>query len=502
MAKAPKEENTASGGIIGDMSESETTRIGYNVETMLDNFTGHYHDGMYGEKILSGGAYSSVLITGRGNTIKTTTGMMIQMRVMDRYPSTSGTVNDTEDSIVGIFRVEHLAAVIAPRLVKDRVFYNPNLFNISNASSEKEPTTTKWFDGLSARIRARMKKNVKADYTVTPFLDPMDESGKSFVKRLKLVMPFMDSMSKATIDLTQDIIDKAATDHSDQNIITARENLIKARMMREIPRLAGAGGSSWIITAHMGDKMQMMESGHVQSKLAFINAKVTLKHAPEPVTFLTTYILYSNHLKPLMNESDKKSPMYPQPDDFGLALEKDIDLMELHMMTLRSKVGLTGVEWCYLISQTDGYFIPLSHFHFIKKYKFGIDGLGGTWLTLHLLPDVKLSRTTIFEKSTTDARVERALEITTAIMIQIITGNRQLKADLTKVGGLQGLHQAIIDKGYDWEEIYKTREWWAENHYTNEVKYLSAWDIIRMATGEYVPYWKQKGFDPKNHKEQ
>lgn len=392
MAKAPKEENSNENTIVGDMSDSDPTRIGYNVETMLDNFTGHYHVGMYDERILSGGAYSSVLITGRGNTIKSTTGLMIQTRVMDRYPSTSGTINDTEDSVVGIFRVEHLSATIAPRLVRERVFYNPNLFKISNSSSEKEPTTTKWFDGLSSRIRARMKKNVKADYTVTPFLDPMDETGKSFVKRLKLVMPFMDSMSKATIDLTQDIIDKATTDSSDQNIITARENLIKSRMMREIPRLAGAGGTSWIITAHMGDKMQMMETGHVQSKLAFINAKVTLKHAPEPVTFLTTYILYSNHLKPLMNESDKKSPMYPQPDEFGLALEKDIDLMELHMMTLRSKVGLTGVEWCYVISQTDGYFIPLSHFHFIKKYKFGIDGLGGTWLSLFLCPDVKISR--------------------------------------------------------------------------------------------------------------
>ncbi len=500
MAKPPKEETSNGNTIVGDMSESDTMRIGYNVETMLDNFTGQYHTGTYGEKILSGGAYSSVLITGRGNTIKSTTGLMIQTRVMDRYPSTSGTVNDTEDSIVGIFRVEHLSASVAPRLVRDRAFYNTNLFKISNSSSEKEPTTTKWFDGLSARIRARMKKNVKADYTVTPFLDPMDETGKTYVKRLKLVMPFMDSMSKATIDLTQEIIDKAATDSSDQNIITARENLIKARMMREIPRLAGAGGTSWIITAHMGDKMQMMEMGTPQSKLAFINAKVTLKHAPEPVTFLTTYILYSNHLKPLME--NKTDPLYPEDDDFGLALEKDVDLMELHMMTLRSKVGLTGVEWCYVVSQSDGYKIPLSHFHFIKKYKFGLDGLGGTWLNLHLLPDVKISRTTINAKIAAEARLTRALEITTAIMIQIITGNREFKADFAKIGGLPQLYQAIIDKGYDWEEIYQTRDWWAENHYTNEVKYLSAWDIVRMATGDYIPYWKQPGFDVKNHKEQ
>lgn len=501
MAKVQKEETSNGNNIVGDLSDSETMRIGYNVETMLDNFTGQYHTGIYGDKLLSGGAYSSVLITGRGNTIKSTTGLMIQTRVMDRYPSATGTVNDTEDSIVGIFRIEHLSARIAPGLVKNRAFYDTNRYRISNSSSVKEPTTTKWFDRLSERIRARMKKNVKADYITTPFLDPMDESGKSFIKLLKLVIPFMDSMSKATIDLTQEVIDKAATDSGDQNIVAARESLIKGRMMREIPRLAGAGGSSWIITAHMGDKMQLMESGHVQSKLTFINAKVTLKHAPEPVTFLTTYILYSNHLKPLMNDGDKKSPMYPQPDEFGLSLEKDIDLMELHMMTLRSKVGLTGVEWCYVISQTDGYFIPLSHFHFIKKYKFGLDGLGSQWLTLQLLPDVKLSRTTIFDKADNDYRVERALEITTAIMIRIITGDREFKRDFMKLGGLPQLYQAIIDKGYDWEEIYKTREWWSEQHYTDEVKALSAWDIIRMANGDYIPYWKQPNFDPKKHKE-
>lgn len=499
MSKAIKEEVAAAKSIVGDMSESETMRIGYNAETMLDNFTGQYHVGTYGERLLSGGAYSSMLITGRGNTIKSTTGLTYMGRLLDRYPSTSATVNDTEDSIVGIFRIEHLLAKVSPSLVSDRVLYDVNRFKISNASSKTEPTTTKWFDGLSARIRARMKKNVKADYTVTPFLDPMDESGKTYIRRLKLVVPFMDSMSKATIDLTQEVIDKAATDSGDQNMVAARESLIKGRMMREIPRLAGAGGSSWIITAHMGDKMQLMESGHQQSKLAFINAKVTLKHAPEPVTFLTTYILYSNHLKPLMH--DKTEPLYPEADPFGLALERDIDLMELHMMTLRSKVGLTGVEWCYVVSQTDGYKIPLSHFHFTKKYKFGIEGLGGTWLTLHLLPDVKISRTTIQDKIEENPKLVRALEIQTAIMIQILVGNRELKADLMKLGGLPQLYQAIIDKGYDWDEIYATREWWAEDHYTNEVKYLSAWDIIRMGTGDYVPYWKQPNFDSKKHKE-
>lgn len=487
--------------IVSEMSESEVTRIGFNVETMIDNFTGTYFTGVYGDRVNSGGMFSSVVITGRGNTLKTTTGLLYQGRLLERYPSSTGTLDDNEESLTGIARINHLLQSVAPRIVSENSLYDQNKFKIRNGTSEKESSTVKWFDRIQALLNARIKKNTKDDWITTPFIDPMDTTGKSFIKRLKLVVPFIDSISKATIDVTQDIIEKAATDSSDQNIVVAREGLIKTRIIRDITRLSGVGGSAWIMTAHMGDKLNFNPLETPQAKLTFIGAKVTFKNAPEQVTFLSTYILYSNHLKPLM---EGKEPMYPDNGDefdFGLQLERDIDLMELHMMTLRSKVGLTGVEWAYVVSQTDGYNIPLSHFHFLKKYKFGFDGLGGQWLNMWLLPDVKISRTTVRAKCANDLKLARALEITVAILIKIITGDRALKQDFHKVGGtLQALYQAVIDKGYDWEEIYTTRDFWTEDHYTNPVRYLSAHDIIRMGTGDYIPYWKQEGFSEKNHK--
>lgn len=486
--------------IVGEMSESEPTRIGWNVETMIDNFTGTYHVGLYDERINSGGMYSSVVVTGRGNTLKTTTGLLFLGRLMERYVSTTSSLDDNEESLQGIERMAHLLQHVAPTLVANRDLYNISKFKVRNGSSEKETSTIKWFDRIQALLNARAKKNTKEDRVVTPFLDPMDKSGKNFIVRLNLFVAFIDSLSKATIDVTQELINKSATDHSDQNIVTARESLIKTRIVREIPRLSAVGGSAWIMTAHMGDKLNFNPLETPQSKLAFMNARVTLKNAPEQVTFLSTYVLYSNHLRPLM---EKKEPLYPANDsefDFGIQLERDVDLMELHMMTLRSKVGLTGVEWAYVVSQTDGYDIPLSHFHFLKKYSFGFDGLGGQWINLWLLPDMKLSRTTIRGK-VSDTKLIRALEITVAIMIKIICGDREVKEGFKKVGGtLQGLYEAVKEKGYDWEEIYTTRDFWTEDHYTNPVRYLSALDIIRMGTGEYVPYWKQKDFDEKKHK--
>lgn len=473
-------------------SDSDPIRIAYNVEPILDNVTGRYHEGMFGDNVLSGGLhqFQFTVVTGRGNTMKSTTGNFLQFRVLERYPSSQGTTNDTEDSCMGIERMEEQVEYSCRSLIENATLWDKDRYRVSDSSAKTEGSTTKWYEKTKTVIEARIKKNTNDDWITTPFRNPEIKDKKVPMKRLKPLIPFLDSMSKAKIDAIMDVEAKSEFDDKDRNILAAREGLMKTRMISEIGRLAAVGGSCWITTAHMGDKLNFDPMNTPENKLSFIRGAVAFKGMPENGTFLSCLILYSNRQTPLLNPGDK-TPLYPSKDMANAV--RDVDLMELHMMTLRSKVGRTGVEWAYCVSQSSGYYIPLSHHHYLKKIKFGFGG-NDTWFFLHIMPDTKISRSTVFDKVDEDLKLVRAYEITVAIAIRLQIDPR-FRRQYMKVGSLEKLYELInASKDITWDEIYITRDWWAEDHYTNPIRYLSALDIINIALGEYVPYWKQEEY--------
>jgi len=480
---------------LAGINAADPVRVAMNVETILDNYTGRYFKGVYNDYVLSGGLSQSMLITGRGNTIKTGTGIAFTARALDRYPTSCCAHEDTEDSAMGPSRMEELVQGVAPRLVENGTLWDQTRYIVTDSSSKdaKGWSTAKWFDIISDKLRVRSKKNTNADYITTPFTDPTQPNAKVRIKILHPVIPFLDSISKANLDAIEGIKEKTSIDSSDQNALALRENLYKHRLIGQIPRLAATGSSYWIITAHMGDKINMNPMETPEKKLAFISSKVAFKGVPESATFLSNLILYSNHLKPLTEGTGAaRVPMYPF--DSAEFTFKDQDLLELHMMTLRSKVGRTGVEWTYVVSQSSGFDFPLSHFHVLKNYKWGFDGLGGQWLNLKLYPECKLSRTTVRVKVLTDAKLVRALEITMGFLIRLQV-DEKFKMYYQKTIGKDGLG-SLIDKvnklGFvTWDEILQTRGYWTDDHYENPIRYISDIDIMRMVLGEYVPYWVQ-----------
>lgn len=478
-------------GILSSIDSAAPIRVYYNVETMLDNFTGRYLEGCRGDYILNGGMSQGMVVSGRGNTIKTGTLLLIALRVLDRYPSSEGQLHDTEDSLMGIHRIEELAEGIAPGLVEGGVLWNVDRFSISDSSNEKVDSTTKWWKVISDALRARIKKNTKDDWVVTPFKNPTIEGKAVPIKVLKPFMGIVDSISKANLDVVEGMEIKHTIDDKERNILAAREGLIKTRMIREMPRLAATGGAYWLMSAHMGDFVNMgnpMET--VEKKLTFMRSAVKFKGFPEAGTLLTSVILYSNHQTPLQNKADR-TPEYPLKD--GENAIKDPDLLELHMMTLRSKVGRTGLETGYVYSQSTGFNIPLSHFHAIRKNRFGISGKSGdVWYSLILYPEAKISRSTVRDKLDGDYRMIRALELTVSIMIRCSIDHKFRELYMTEIGSLEKLYEMIeASPVITWEEIYKTREWWSENDYNNPLRRLSTLDVINIAVGAYVPYWKQ-----------
>lgn len=474
-------------GFFTGMSDADPIRVLLQVDTFIDNVTGRYFDGARGDRILNGGFGQSVVITGRGNTAKTTTGLQFALKPVERYMAVVAH-NDTEDSLNGISRVEELAKRSTPELYESGKLWDRETYVITDSSSSETDSTAKWFDKIRGLILARAKKPTKDDYIITPLLDPYD---KKPIRILKPVVPFIDSLSKASLDASEDVKNKTGIDSKDQNMIYARENLYKHRIIGMLPRISAVGGSYWIMTAHMGDQLTF-DMSEPEKKLAFLNAKVKFKGVPESVTFLSYLILYSNHSKPLTEGTGaQRVPMYPS----GEAVEstfKDPDLLELHMMTLRNKLGPTGIEWFYVYSQKEGFFLPLSYYHFLKNFKWGFDGLGGVWFNLILCPDIKVSRTTIRSKLENTPKLCRALEITLGLFFQLQFSLGNVRRYYREIGGIDKLIERVNASGHiTWDEVLETREYWTPDHYTNPKRYLSVEDILRIALGLYVPYWKQ-----------
>ena len=134
--------------MLESYSDSDPIRIALNVETILDNVTGRYHEGMFNDNVLSGGLhqFQFTIITGRGNTMKSTTGNFIQFRALDRYPSSQGTTNDTEDSCMGIERLEEQVEYSSPGLIDKGTLWDKTRFRVSDSSAKEEGSTTKWYE--------------------------------------------------------------------------------------------------------------------------------------------------------------------------------------------------------------------------------------------------------------------------------------------------------------------------------------------------------------------
>lgn len=128
-------------------------------------------------------------------------------------------------------------------------------------------------------------------------------------------------------------------------------------------------------------------------------------------------------------------------------------------VNLRGKSGLSGVPMKFVVSQTQGYLPRLTMFNDI--WDEGMYGLVGTNANyaLVLMPDIKLTRTTVRTLIDTNDTLARALEITADLcymdFINSINGEfkdimctpEELYADITKLG-------------YSWDDIFQTRSWW------------------------------------------
>lgn len=448
-----------------------------NIGCLFDIPTGAYQTGVHGESILNGGLSHITGIGGRGNTFKSTLAHFMLLRVLDRYPSSSGLIYDTENTLTWD-RLEKLAEV------------TPHLHEAGLASLEAQQRLfitdktlmggEEWFTNYRNLLKDRLKR--KTEYLLTtPFVDRTQQP-------ILAPMPFLaeiDSFSNLGIEVVEDMYDKHQIGDSKLNTEAMKGAAAKSQLMIQLPSLTASSGGYCILTAHVGDKQDIDKYSPEAKKLQFLSGKAKFKRVPENFTFLTSNCWYCSHLSLLHNDTTK-GVEYPR--NSSDTLKGDTDLMTITVQNLRAKNGPSGLPMQFIVSQSEGFHPSLSEFHYIKTYqRFG---LGGTLQNyyLELCPDIKLSRTKIREKIQQHAELRRALEITSELcQIHLLWHD----LDPALLCDPKTLYADLKEKGYDWSVLLNTRGYWMfEEEAVNEpLPFLSTMDLLNMRVGRYHPWW-------------
>ena len=257
----------------------------------------------------------------------------------------------------------------------------------------------------------------------------------------------------------------------------------KNQLFNQLPTTTSQTGSYSIMTAHVGDIINMEMYPTDKRNLSHMKRDTTIKGVGPGFYSIPHNVWDIMSNKPLVNK--EKMPQYPL--DNRTAMEGDTDLKLLEIQNLRGKGGITGLPMPIIMSQTEGYLPSLSEFHYCRENGFGIGGNDRNYF-VELVPDITLSRTTVRAKLNGSEKLRRAVEIQSEMLQQILfhrTDPEQLFCTPKE------LYDDLKAIGYDWDALLQTRGYWVFEEETNlhPLKFLSTRDMQRMRKGLYVPYW-------------
>jgi hypothetical protein len=182
-------------------------------------------------------------------------------------------------------------------------------------------------------------------------------------------------------------------------------------------------------------------------------------------------------------------PEYPW--DNSAAMQGDTDLAVITMMNIRGKNGMSGIPIDVIVSQSEGVLESLTEFHYCKSNnRFGLGGNLQNYY-MELMPETKLSRTTVRQKLNKDYRVRRAVQFT-AELLQLHQFHREIDPEL--LCDAKTLFDDLTAMGYDWNTLLETRGYWVFEEELKEHprQFLTTMDLLRMRLGRYVPFWLDK----------
>lgn len=458
-------------------------RMLLNIGCLMDIPTAFFAKGQRGETIVNGGLGTMTGVTASGNIGKTT--------FLEYMAATACVRMDYggQDVSVSKYDTEENAFVDRSlQLLQSAGHYiGRDVFNEGKwcLTCKKDETGEVWFENYKKFIDAKNKS--RATHVMdTPF---MGYDGVSPMKSLGVSLTMIDSLSDFVTSAAIDIHDKVKIDSSDQKMVHMNQGLVKHNMLMAMPPMAGSASDYILFTGmYKSNGPLIMTPGQQLPVRQLQHMKIGDKIAGASPKFFT---LLQNcwhlfQIKELVHK-ETGTPYYPESQG---VLREDSELNIVSIRNLRGKTGGSGVPFNVIISQQLGVQPTLTEFHYIKEDRdfFGMHG-NNINFKLDIYPDVTLSRTTIRQKIRADAKLVRAINITSELA-QMHFYHPYMTEKLCTA---KELFDGIKERGYDWDEILtSTRGWYTyPNNYDTPIKPLSIVDLLDMRLGLYKPYWKQ-----------
>ena len=450
-----------------------------NVGALFDIPTGRFIEGPKGEHILNGGISNITGIVGKPNNFKSAIMHYLMLSAANNI-NASGIIApmhtyDTEENMSLDLEKFNVYASRFPNIPEDPV-YNPDVWSIVPKSVLP---AEKWYENLVKVTKEKVadKKNlIEYDAFINKY-------NKQKIKLPKPNFVEIDSLSELEASTTLEMLEKKGLE--DTNMLFMGQGLARTKIIKDLARLSHMGNTYFLLTAHLGEEFNI-PTGPIGPKnkkqLQFLKQGDRIKGVPEKFLFLSTHFWLAANTSVLKNQNTGL-PEYPNNEQ---DIETDLNVVSL--IQLRSKTGPSGIVIKIVVSQREGVLPHLTQFHYLKEMKYGIGGNPRSyWIELY--PDVKLQRTTVRKKIDEDPKLRRAIELLSQI--------RQMQEYYPVYKDYymepEELYNKIKEQGYDWDEILSTRGWWTIKQYDKNLpNYLSALDLLRMAKGEYTPYWSDK----------
>ena len=458
-------------------------KVSINIGACLDIPTGSLITGAKGEIIINGGLANSTGMVGRGNNYKSTIVHYMQLQGMNRMregmhasvPIELQTY-DTECNI-SLDRLEDLSTNMLN--IPQHPITQADVWMVTDKS---QLTADVWVDKMFAFMdtKSTMKEAV-IEYQC--FKDPYGDGC------LKLPFPSfieIDSLTEFEAKSTTDML-SSGLDDSNTNTYAMKQGGFKTKVFSQLPAKVTGSNSYLAVTAQLGKGIAIASgpmSAPEPKKLQFLKQGEEIKGATGKFNFLTLNAFVANNASKLVNQTTKKAE-YPL-DNKADSLETELNSVRLTV--LRSKFGPSGSNIVIVVSQNEGVVPTLTEFENIKENgRFGLEGSLISY-NVCIMPDVKISRTTVRTKINENKQLRRAINITSELQqLNLYMGNNPLIREVMCTP--KELYDDIKALGYDWDIILRTREYWTIDQYDNKIPYLSSVDLLRMRKGLYHPYF-------------
>jgi len=462
-------------------NKQTTPKILINIGSLMDIPTGNFVIGARGESIMNGGLGNVTGIVGAGNNYKSTITHYMMLQAANRIAASTNTGLTTYDTEVNISldRLENLSSKME-YLPEHPITGDDPIWSTTDKSLQ---AADEWVNDLNDYISEKTKsKSAIVEYTA--FKDPYT---KQVLKAPVPTFVEIDSLSEfepeSTIKLLAKDLDDKAT-----NTMFMKQGMYKTKFLATLPRLSNSSNTFFLTTAHIGKKINMASGPAMYNQptkeLQYLKQDDSIKGVSSKFFFLLNNAWFAHTASVLLNQSTKL-PEYP-------ANSKDNMRTELNMVKLtqlRGKTGASGITLEILVSQIEGVLPTLTEFHFIKNNnRFGLEG-SLTNYNIVLLPDVKLSRTTVRTKINNNPKLVRAINIISELLQISMFHPRYREEEL--ICTPEELYKDIKELGYDWDDILtNTRSWWTIDNYDPKLpKFLSTLDLLKIRKKEYTPYW-------------